>query len=132
MRQDLHAKTSRWLLLAGVVLLAGCGSSGGGSTRATSSSTPAAKSTTKADYVTPPAGPSVIAACKRGVQGASGLSASTKQELDGVCDKEVEGTPKEAVRVVKIVCGEVANALPHATEVAKAKAFARCEAKVAE
>lgn len=126
----MGTKTFWWLLLVGVVLLAGCGSSGTGSKRAPSDP-PAAKTTTKKDYITPPAGPKDIAACKRGVAGARSLPASTRQELDGVCDKEVEGTPKEAVKVVQIVCREVANSLPRATESAKAKAYSRCEAEVA-
>lgn len=75
----------------------------------------------------------MIAACKRGVRGAHGLSASTKQELYDVCDKGVEGTAAEArERVTKVVCKEVANASPLATEAAKAKAFSKCEAETAE
>jgi hypothetical protein len=130
-KDNLSPKARNWLLIpfVGAVLLAGCG--GSGSTRASTDPKPAAKTTTKKDYITPPAGPKEIAACKRGVKGAQSLSAATREELNGVCDKEVEGTPKEGLKVVQIVCREVANSLPHATESAKAGAYARCEAEVA-
>jgi hypothetical protein len=126
-------RPARWLaapLLLGA-LLAGCGGSGttaGQSTSAPSSSSSATSST-------PPSGASSAAAaqavetCKREIQAATTLPASSKSKLEAVCARAAEGSTTAVKKAVREVCEEAINKAP-LPAAAKEPALAACRSKI--
>lgn len=123
-----------WLALSllGAILLAGCGSSS--TTTNQSTSTPAATTNATTAGATSPSGASTIAtqaaieACKRQIQTASTLSASSKSRLEGLCVKAASGNTPEVKKAVREVCEETVNKSP-LPAVGKEQALATCRSR---
>jgi hypothetical protein len=129
------SRLSTWtvLALAGGVLVAGCGSST--STTTTSQSTTTAAATTASSATSVPAvanNPAVqeaVAACKHGVQSASGLSSNTKAKIEGICNKAASGDENAAKEAARELCIEIVNASPVPSGSIKEQAIAACKTK---
>lgn len=103
--------------LAGIALLAGCGSSNSSSSSSSSStaaktgsqtsSTPAQTSSSSA----PPAGSSevkeAVAECKKIIQGESKLPSAAKGKLEGACAEAAKGDTAAVKKAAREVCEEV-------------------------
>jgi hypothetical protein len=129
------SRLSAWtaLALAGGVLVAGCGSSST-STTTTSQSTTTAAATTAGGSTVPavannPAVQEAVAACKHGVQSASGLSSNTKAKIEGICDKAASGDENAAKEAARELCIEIVNASPVPSGSIKEQAIAACKTK---
>lgn len=128
-------RLTTWLAVAltGGVLLTGCGSST--STTSTSQSTSTAAATTASSGTAVPAvanNPAVqqaVAACKHGVQSASGLSSNTKAKIEGICDKAGSGDENAAKEAARELCIELVNASPLPAGSIKERAIAECKTK---
>ena len=121
----------RWLalpLLLGV-LLAGCGGSGstttGQSTSAPSSSSSATSSTSA---TAPLATAQAVETCKREIQAATTLTASSKSKLEAVCAKAAAGNTTAVKKAVREVCEEAINSSP-LPAAAKEQALAACKSR---
>ncbi len=131
-------RLTTWLAvaLAGGVLVAGCGSSSTStSTTTTSQSTSTAVATTASSGTAVPAvanNPAVqeaVAACKHGVQSASGLSSSSKAKIESICDKAANGDANAAKEAARELCIEIVNASPVPSGSIKEQAIAACKTK---
>ena len=123
------------VLLAALLVVAGCGSSskktsstGGASTTAPSTTAPttSAPSTTS----TPPGGAvggqKAVAACKSSIDRSPQLTSSDKAELKKVCAKAASGDVQAARKAAADVCVKVAErAIPAGS--ARDQAVAACE-----
>jgi len=124
-----------WRLFTGLLvalalsaLLAACGGSSGNPVSSSAGSTSVTRSTPS-----PPAHPSTQAvaaakaACKRGLKAAPSLSATTRRELDTVCNK-FDGSVEDDHRLAGVVCSELLNASSLPNEATKKRVFSACYA----
>ena len=131
------------LALAAGVLAAGCGSSSnsastGNTTTTAAAPTPAAGATTSTAASTPtstatapalqePPEHKSVAACKRGIQSQTTISARLKGKLEEVCEKAGTGGP-ELHKLTQEVCVDLAEAAHLPASVTRER-IAACEAK---
>jgi ABC-type glycerol-3-phosphate transport system substrate-binding protein len=117
------------VLLAGAVLLAGCGSSSGssssGSTAATGSTS--SSSTASTGAATNPHVAAAIEQCKHGVSVLPTLSATTKHRLESICDKAASGDADAARTASREACEEIVKASPLPAGEARNRALAGCK-----
>jgi ABC-type phosphate transport system substrate-binding protein len=131
------SRLSTWMAVAltGGVLVAGCGSSStntSSTSTTTQSTTTVAASTTAGGSTAPAAVDSAaiqqaVAACKHGVQAASGLSSSTKAKIENICNKASDGDLTAAREAARELCIEVINASPIPSGSIKEQAINRCK-----
>jgi hypothetical protein len=126
----------RWLavtLLLGA-LLAGCGGSAststGQSTSAPSSSSSATSSTSTAapSASGPSATAQAVETCKREIQAATTLTASSKSKLEAVCARAAAGDTTAVKKAVREVCEEAIKGSP-LPAAAKEQALAACKSR---
>jgi hypothetical protein len=128
-----------WLTvtLLGGALLAGCGGSSTSSSQSSSTppatttaatSTAGSTGTTTSAARSPAATQQAIEACKHRVQAATGLPASSKARLEGICAKAASGNTPEVKKAVGELCQEAVNrsGLPKS---AKEEALATCRSR---
>jgi hypothetical protein len=122
-------RTSSFVALLACAILTGCagsktGSTGSGSTRGlTVTPAPLAHKvpvTENAKVAT--------AACRRAVTRSATLPAQTKDELAAVCDK-VSGVISQDLRLIGIVCHEVANSSTTRDASTRLRAYSACLAE---
>ncbi len=130
------SRLSTWmaLVLAGGVLVAGCGSSSTSTTTTSQSTTSAAATTVGSGSTVPavannPAVQEAVAACKHGVQAASGLSSNTKTKIEGICDKAASGDANAAKEAARELCIELVNASPVPAGSIKEQALSECRTR---
>jgi hypothetical protein len=122
------------LALAGGVLIAGCGSSSTSTTTTSQSTTTAAATTASSGTAVPAVSDSAavqqaVAACKHGVQSATGLSSSSKAKIESICDKAANGDVNAAKEAARELCIEIVNASPVPAGSIKEQAIAACKTK---
>jgi hypothetical protein len=108
-------------------LLAGCGG-GSATTTSQSTSTPSSTSTTATSGAASVATAQAVETCKREIQAATTLSASSKSKLEGLCAQAATGNSTAVKKAVREVCEEAINksSLP---AVAKEQALAACRSR---
>ncbi len=126
-------------LLAGMAMIAGCGSSSGSSSSASSSSTAitgaatgatgstGSSSTTSTAPATSSGKSAAVAQCKHGVGVLPTLSQATKSRLEAICEKAAGGDAKAAGEAAREACEEIVKASPLPAGSARDHALSGCK-----
>jgi hypothetical protein len=124
-------------ILAGAVMLIGCGGSASSSKRGSPSELPD-RTPVKASYVPPvprqwptqATGPA-ISACRNAVAKATSLSNGARREISEPCDSMDERV-KENEAIVRAVCRELAHAVSSPSNAPAAVTYSHCYAEYAK
>lgn len=120
-------------LLLGV-LLAGCGGSSSTATPQSTSAPSSSSSATSSTSTTAPTSSAPLATaqavetCKREIQAATTLTASSKSKLEAVCAKAAAGNTTAVKKAVREVCEEAITSSP-LPATAKEQALAACKSR---